>query len=233
VTDKTNPAHYTRLDPEPITVIESWGLGFHLGNALKYIARAGHKDGVDVSEDLAKARWYIERELSQGGTLQPATEALLERNEELERDRNWWRTKARELYAQIRDLRRDPLDALACEQLAAQPDALAAEVTIATSATVAALDRGDDDDDDRSERPGGLEEAREGCVLGERCCCPHPFHGSDECFDADWADRYFAEQDETTPAPVEDGLAELRDAPATSPARVLLDFEMPDVGGEG
>lgn len=28
---------------EAINVIEAWGLGFHLGNAVKYIARAGKK----------------------------------------------------------------------------------------------------------------------------------------------------------------------------------------------
>lgn len=59
--DATNPSHYTRLDPEPITVIERWGLDFCLGNALKYIARAGHKPGVDGAEDLAKAAWYLDR----------------------------------------------------------------------------------------------------------------------------------------------------------------------------
>lgn len=39
-----NPSHYTDLNPEPIEVIEEWNLGFHLGNALKYMARAGRKD---------------------------------------------------------------------------------------------------------------------------------------------------------------------------------------------
>jgi hypothetical protein len=54
-----HPPHYTHSDIEPINVIESWGLGFHLGNALKYIARAGHKG--DTVEDLRKAHWYIAR----------------------------------------------------------------------------------------------------------------------------------------------------------------------------
>jgi hypothetical protein len=40
-------------------VIEAWSLGFHLGNAVKYIARAGKK-GAAI-EDLKKARWYIDR----------------------------------------------------------------------------------------------------------------------------------------------------------------------------
>lgn len=54
----TSPAHYTRLAPEPIDVIERWGLGFHLGNAVKYIARHDAKGGLD---DLRKARWYLDR----------------------------------------------------------------------------------------------------------------------------------------------------------------------------
>ena len=45
-------------------VIEAWGLGFNLGNALKYISRAGRKDPEKTEEDLQKAIWYINRELS-------------------------------------------------------------------------------------------------------------------------------------------------------------------------
>lgn len=57
--DAIRPTHYTSLRPEPIEVIESWGLGFHLGNAVKYIARAGKKH--NALEDLKKARWYLDR----------------------------------------------------------------------------------------------------------------------------------------------------------------------------
>lgn len=57
----SNPAHYTRSPIEPIAVIEAWGLGFHLGNAVKYIARAGFKAGAQPADDLAKAVWYLER----------------------------------------------------------------------------------------------------------------------------------------------------------------------------
>ena len=60
--DATNPAHYKDLSPEPIDVIEGWGLGFHIGNAVKYLARAGKKG--DALEDLRKARWYLDREIS-------------------------------------------------------------------------------------------------------------------------------------------------------------------------
>ena len=57
-----HPDHYRKdTGHEAIDVIEAWGLGFCLGNALKYIARCGHKG--DEVEDLEKARWYIEREI--------------------------------------------------------------------------------------------------------------------------------------------------------------------------
>ena len=49
---------------EAIKVIEAWELGFSLGNAVKYIARAGKKGGKEKEiEDLRKALWYIRREL--------------------------------------------------------------------------------------------------------------------------------------------------------------------------
>lgn len=58
-------------------------------------------------------------------------------------------------------------------------------------------DRDDDGDDDRDDfydddRSDG--ELRFHCVLGERCLVADPFHSSDECFDAEWAEAYFAEQ---------------------------------------
>lgn len=54
-----HPPHYAREAHEPIDVIESWGLGFHLGNVVKYIARAGMKGAA--LEDLKKALWYLNR----------------------------------------------------------------------------------------------------------------------------------------------------------------------------
>ena len=55
--------HYQSLSPQPIEVIESWGLGFHLGCAMKYIARAGRKEGVSARQDLEKCLWYVSREI--------------------------------------------------------------------------------------------------------------------------------------------------------------------------
>ena len=58
-----HPDHYGgKGDPyETIEVIEAWGLGFALGNTVKYISRAGKK-GSHL-EDLKKARWYLDREI--------------------------------------------------------------------------------------------------------------------------------------------------------------------------
>lgn len=56
------PSHYTFSAVEPIDVIETWELGFHLGNVVKYLARAGRKG--DALEDLKKARWYLDREIN-------------------------------------------------------------------------------------------------------------------------------------------------------------------------
>ena len=58
------PKHYTYGDIEVIDYIEQVTknykpeLAFAIGNAIKYISRANHKNG---KEDLDKARWYLER----------------------------------------------------------------------------------------------------------------------------------------------------------------------------
>lgn len=58
----TKPSHYCAgRKYEPIDVITDWNLGFCLGNAVKYISRAGRKE--DEVEDLKKAIWYIQRHL--------------------------------------------------------------------------------------------------------------------------------------------------------------------------
>lgn len=59
-----NPSHYNHGKFEVIDVIEDWKLGFCLGNTIKYIARAGHKDPSKHLEDLKKASWYLSREIS-------------------------------------------------------------------------------------------------------------------------------------------------------------------------
>lgn len=58
-----HPSHYTDGKIEVIDFIEDKKLGFHLGNAIKYIARAGKKDPNKTIEDIKKAIWYLERYL--------------------------------------------------------------------------------------------------------------------------------------------------------------------------
>lgn len=66
MSDVDHPAHYGgEANPyEAIKVIEAWGLGFCLGNTVKYIARAGKKDVGAATQDLEKARWYLDREIA-------------------------------------------------------------------------------------------------------------------------------------------------------------------------
>lgn len=59
-----HPAHYTTGKIECIDFIEDKQLGFHLGNAVKYIVRAGKKDPSKTIEDLEKAAWYLNREIT-------------------------------------------------------------------------------------------------------------------------------------------------------------------------
>ncbi|KKI55447.1 Phage protein [Staphylococcus equorum subsp. equorum] len=63
--DKVNhPSHYNYGDIEVIDFIEQVtqhynpNVAYHIGNAIKYLARSPHKNG---KEDVAKAKWYIER----------------------------------------------------------------------------------------------------------------------------------------------------------------------------
>lgn len=68
-----HPAHYGGEDSpyEAIKVIEAWELDFCLGNAVKYISRAGKKvsDRRNAKrltiEDLEKAAWYLNRRIEQ------------------------------------------------------------------------------------------------------------------------------------------------------------------------
>lgn len=57
------PAHYTWLPSgiEPIDLAEH--LSFNVGSAIKYLVRAGRKEGADAKTDLEKAAWYVNREI--------------------------------------------------------------------------------------------------------------------------------------------------------------------------
>ena len=58
-----HPKHYNAHPSgvECITVVEH--MPFNVGNAVKYLWRAGEKPGVDAVEDLRKAAWYVAREI--------------------------------------------------------------------------------------------------------------------------------------------------------------------------
>lgn len=56
-----HPQHYSAGGIEAIDVIESFGLGFNLGNVVKYLLRAGRKGNGLI--DLEKASWYLTREI--------------------------------------------------------------------------------------------------------------------------------------------------------------------------
>jgi hypothetical protein len=72
-----HPTHYGGASNtyEAIKVIEAWELGFHLGNTVKYISRAGKKD--DTLQDLEKAAWYLDRKIK---ALRRAKETRASRN---------------------------------------------------------------------------------------------------------------------------------------------------------
>ena len=64
VTDLVNhPPHYGSHPSgvECITIVEH--MNFNVGNAMKYLWRAGLKDGTTEIEDLKKAAWYVNREI--------------------------------------------------------------------------------------------------------------------------------------------------------------------------
>ena len=58
-----HPAHYTDGGIETIDFIEAKQLCYHLGNAVKYISRAGRKSDDTLIEDLNKSIWYIKRKI--------------------------------------------------------------------------------------------------------------------------------------------------------------------------
>jgi len=66
ISDVVNhPAHYKVGGIETIDFIEAKKLSYNLGNVVKYITRADHKG--NRKEDLLKAQWYLNRELSNLG----------------------------------------------------------------------------------------------------------------------------------------------------------------------
>lgn len=58
-----HPPHYKVGGVETIDFIEAKDLNYRLGNVVKYVSRAGKKES-DPLEDLKKARWYLDREIT-------------------------------------------------------------------------------------------------------------------------------------------------------------------------
>jgi len=63
-----HPSHYQFGDKnyEVIRVCEEWGLDkdAYIFNVVKYVARAGKKDPLKEIEDLKKAKFYLERKIT-------------------------------------------------------------------------------------------------------------------------------------------------------------------------
>ena len=68
--------HYRTTALQPDDAIDIWGLSFRLGNAIKYIVRAPHKE--KYSEDLIKAIWYLSKEVSEDTILADKVVQLIE-----------------------------------------------------------------------------------------------------------------------------------------------------------
>lgn len=55
--------HY-KAKVQPIDLIEAHKLNFNRGNVIKYVSRAGKKEGESELKDLEKAMYYLEREIN-------------------------------------------------------------------------------------------------------------------------------------------------------------------------
>lgn len=60
-----HPSHYNTGKIEVIEFIRDQRFDYLLGNAVKYISRAGKKDPAKEVEDLEKARWYLNRKIEE------------------------------------------------------------------------------------------------------------------------------------------------------------------------
>ena len=58
----STPKHYQGTI-QPIDLINAQNLNFNLGNVVKYVCRAGKKQGENVLSDLDKAKNYINYEI--------------------------------------------------------------------------------------------------------------------------------------------------------------------------
>lgn len=100
--DKINhPSHYTKGGIEVINFIDSWNLGFSLGNCIKYITRANHKHESPI-EDLRKARWYLNHEIERLEKLDLLK--LKEEKENIKEENEYLKQQVKELKQNVHDL---------------------------------------------------------------------------------------------------------------------------------
>ena len=59
-----HPQHYKSGGVETLDFIEAKDLNYRLGNVVKYVVRCGKKDGSDPVQDLEKAAFYLNREIT-------------------------------------------------------------------------------------------------------------------------------------------------------------------------
>ena len=64
MSDFTKPDYYKGTNGMQVfDIIDAYGLDFYLGNVVKYVCRAGKKEGNTKRKDLEKARAYLNRVL--------------------------------------------------------------------------------------------------------------------------------------------------------------------------
>lgn len=79
-----HPRHYT-VHPSGVECIQiTEHMNFCLGNAMKYIWRAGEKS--NAIEDLEKAKWYVDREIARLLSILPYPEQPYDEHENIEID---------------------------------------------------------------------------------------------------------------------------------------------------
>ena len=61
--NKFSPKHYQRGKIQVWDFIADQNLDFFLGNVVKYVCRAGHKDQEGELDDLLKAKAYIDKKI--------------------------------------------------------------------------------------------------------------------------------------------------------------------------
>lgn len=72
MTNNSTPSHYQGTI-QPIDLINAQDLNFNLGNVVKYVSRAGKKQGENILSDLEKAKNYINFEIERVSNEQKTT----------------------------------------------------------------------------------------------------------------------------------------------------------------